>query len=87
MVKNLNLIGNSTSSPSLHPSIWCQNVLVQNRLGELTRLVRKRLGAETSGPNRLSAEMSVNHQNAAKLQISSVFAYLPNLISVNMQLT
>ena len=60
MVKNLNLIGNSTASlsvrssihPSTHPSgadtPWCRNVLVPNRQGELTSLVPKRLGAETS---------------------------------------
>ena len=63
MVKNLNLIGNSTASssvhppihPSIHPSIWCRNVLVPNRRGELTSLVPKRLDA----PNRQNAVVVV----------------------------
>ena len=75
MVKNLNLIGNSTASPSVcpsaHPSIYpsihlsgaqtplFRNVLKPNRLGELTNLVQKRFGAETS-----RTESSVNRQNA-----------------------
>ena len=41
MVKNLNLIANSTASPSVRPFIhqagadtpWCRNVLVPKRLG------------------------------------------------------
>ena len=60
MLKNLNLIDNSTESPSVQPSDadtpWCRNVLVPNRLRELTSLVPKRLG-----PNRLGAETTWCH--------------------------
>ena len=80
MVKNLYLIDNSTASPYVCPSIhpsgagqpWYRNVLVQNRLGELTRLVPQRLG-----PNRLGAETtrcwnSVNRQNAGIRDVSAL---------------
>ena len=43
MVKNLNLIGNYSKSvrPSIHPSIWCRNVLVPKRLGAETSVNRQ----------------------------------------------
>ena len=44
MVKNLNLIGTSTTSPSAHPSIH----LVPKRLGAETSRVINKYGAETS---------------------------------------
>ena len=47
MVKNLNLIGNSTASPSAHPSIWCQNALMLKRLGAESSRVINKFGAET----------------------------------------
>ena len=49
MVKNLNLIGNSTASPSVHPSVSCRNALKPKRLGSESSRIINKFGAETFG--------------------------------------